>query len=253
MNLKIEIMKKILLGLLILVGFYSNAQEHLMYKCINIKQRDSISTDLVKNGYVKYQCERDGLIINLQMDKTFCFNSSLNGYREVSISELFSKIKSKDNLISGNNSQSEKEDLCTDITINTDKFTGETSYNSPIIENISFVKYKKKEVISQYVSISIYDSYLSGYNNYGVTILFKNGKKIIRKTEKIDVDYSSGSEWRYSTFFTPNSNEINLLKSFEIEAVKLYIFDSNISGGDSIKRLANCILSSPKIVSKKKK
>ena len=69
-------MKKILFGLLILVGFYSNAQEHLMYKCLSIKQRDSISTDLVKNGYVKYQCERDGLIINLQMDKIRQGNST---------------------------------------------------------------------------------------------------------------------------------------------------------------------------------
>ena len=144
-------------------------------------------------------------------------------------------------------------DFCSDITITTDKFTGETSYNSPDIDNISFIKYKKKGVISQYVSIYIYDSYLSGYNNYGVTILFKNGKKIIRKTQKIDVNYSSGSTWGYSAFFTPNANEIKLLKSFEIEAVKLYIFDSNISGGDTIKRYANCVLTSPKVVSKKKK
>lgn len=94
--------------------------------------------------------------------------------------------------------------------------------------------------------------YLSWYNNYGLTILFKNGKEIIRKTEKIDVNVSTGSNWRYSAFFTPNSNEISLLKNFEIEAVKLYIFDSNISNGSSIKSFANCVLVSPKIISKKK-
>ena len=246
-------MKKIVLGFLMLMGFYSNAQEHFMYKCLNLNQRDSISNDLKSRGFIKYGEDKDGLIINFQLDKTFCYNSSLNGFKEVSKYELYSKINQFDKSNVSNQSQAVEMDFCSDVTITVDKFTGETSYDSPIIENISFVKYKKKGVISQYVSISIYDSYLSGYNNYGVTILFKNGKKIIRKTEKIDVDYSSGSEWRYSTFFTPNSNEINLLKSYEIEAVKLYIFDSNISGGDSIKRLANCILSSPKIVSKKKK
>jgi hypothetical protein len=246
-------MKKIILGLLMSVCLYSNAQEHLMYKCLNITQRDSISDDLRSKGFVKYGEESDGTIINAQLDKTFCFNKSLNGFREVSLSEMYSKIKSKVNTINSVTNIEEIKDLCSDIVITNDKFTGEISYNSPDIENISFIKNKKRGVISQYVSISIYSTYLSGYNNYGVTILFKNGKKIIRKNEKIDVDASTGSDWRYSAFFTPNSNEINLLKSFEIEAVKLYIFDSNISGGDSIKRLANCVLITPKIVSKKKK
>jgi len=246
-------MKKIVLCFLMLVGIYSNAQEHFMYNCLNVNQRDSISNDLKSKGFIKYGDEKDGLIINFQLDKTFCYNSSLNGFKEVSKTELYSKINQFDSSNVSNQSQAVEMDFCSDITITTDKFTGETSYNSPDIDNISFIKYKKKGVISQYVSIYIYDSYLSGYNNYGVTILFKNGKKIIRKTQKIDVNYSSGSTWGYSAFFSPNANEINLLKSFEIEAVKLYIFDSNISGGNTIKRYANCVLTSPKIVSKKKK
>jgi hypothetical protein len=53
--------------------------------------------------------------------------------------------------------------------------------------------------------------------------------KIVRSKEKVDVNSSTGSNWGYSVFFTPTANEINLLKKEEIEAVKLYIFESNIN------------------------
>lgn len=259
-------MKKIFLCfLLITISVYS--QSHKSFKCKNITQRDSIASDLISKGCVKKEYDAQGLNIYLQTDHTFWFTEKPNAFSLVNtLKELYSNSKEKEvyteiktiekenaTTITENLKKVIKEDLCSDVTITTDKFTGEISYNSPDIDNISFIKYKKKGVIRQYVSIYIYNSYLSGYNNYGVTILFKNGKKIIRETQKIDVNYSSGSNWGYSAFFTPNSNEIYLLKSFEIEAVKLYIFDAEISQGDKIKEYANCVLVTPKIVSKKKK
>lgn len=56
------------------------------------------------------------------------------------------------------NVQEATKDLCSDVEITTDKFTGEITYNSPDIDNISFVKSKKKGTTYQYVSISIYNS-----------------------------------------------------------------------------------------------
>jgi hypothetical protein len=172
------------------------------------------------------------------------------GYREVTLTELYSNVK-----VVGTYTEVKseiKEDLCSNVDVKTDKFNDEVSYNSPDVDDISFIKYKKKGVMRQYVSIYIYDSYLSGYNNFGLTILFKSGKKIIRSKEKITVNTSSGSNWSYSVFFTPTSNEINLFKKEEIEAVKLYIFDAEITQGDKIKEYANCVLVTPKVQTKKK-
>jgi hypothetical protein len=243
-------MKKIYLTLILLVSIYANSQTHLMYKCKNNTQRDSISTDLKSKGYVGYECEVNGIFINLQSDDTFCFNNTLMGYREVTLTELYSNLK-----VVGTYTEVKseiKEDLCSNVDVKTDKFNDEVSYNSPDVDDISFIKYKKKGVMRQYVSIYIYDSYLSGYNNFGLTILFKSGKKIIRSKEKITVNTSSGSNWSYSVFFTPTSNEINLFKKEEIEAVKLYIFDAEITQGDKIKEYANCVLVTPKVQTKKK-
>jgi len=146
-----------------------------------------------------------------------------------------------------------KEDLCLQVNEKIDKFTDEVSYNTPDIEGISFIKYKSKGTISQYVSISVYDTYLSGFNNSGLIILFKSGKKINRINEKIDMSNSTGANWRYSVFFTPTANEINLFKNDEITGVKLYIHGLDIYGGEQIKIYANCVLANPKTVVKNKK
>jgi hypothetical protein len=147
-----------------------------------------------------------------------------------------------------------KIDSCSDIEIETDRYTGEIRYRSPSIEdNISFIKTKEKGITSQYVSISLYDSYLSGYNNYGLVILFQSGKKITRSKEKIDVDYSTEQNWRYSAFFTPTVNEVMLLKTEIIIGFKLFIFDRGVAEGDMIKNYAKCILVSPKPIPKLKK
>lgn len=151
-----------------------------------------------------------------------------------------------------NNAFQTKQDLCLNVVVETDKFTNEVKYNSPDIEHISFIKYKSKGATTQYVSIMVYDTYLS-YDNSGLIILFKSGKKIIRENEKISVSSSSGSYWRYHAFFTPSANEIKLLKGDEIIGIKLYIFDSEITEGNLIKAYANCVLVSPKSPIKKKK
>jgi hypothetical protein len=230
-------------------SIYSNAQEHSVYKCRDIVQRDSITNDLKNKGYVKYDCGLSGLFLDLQADNTFCLKTSLMGYREVSKEQLYSLIKENKSIdIPKNNN----DDLCSEVAIETDKFTQETKYNSPTVDNISFIKYKKNGVINQYVSINVYNTYLSGYSNYGLTILFESGKKIIRSKEKVDVNTSTGSNWSYSVFFTPTANEINLLKKEEIEAVKLYIFEANIKRSDLIKKYANCVLITPKPQIKKK-
>ena len=241
-------MRKIIFTFLVLHSFFDIfAQQHVMYKCIDVTQKDSIAFDLKMKGYVEYVCDVKGIYLKLHDDRTFCFTSGLMGYNELSLKEIYSKVE-----VHNVSQKTEEENLCSDVIVETDKFTGEINYNSPDIDDISFIKYKKSGVVRQYVSISVYNTYLSGYHNIGLTVLFKSGKKLKRPNEKVDANTSSGSNWRYSVFFTPTANEISLLKKEEIEAIKLYIFDAEISQGDRIRDYANCVLVTPKAKAKKK-
>ncbi|MCF8322746.1 MAG: hypothetical protein K9I26_06385 [Flavobacterium sp.] len=99
-----------------------------------------------------------------------------------------------------------------------------------------------------YIYLSVNGSTLN-YECEGAYILFENGLKIIRSKEKIDTDYSSGSGWTYSAFFTPTANEIKLLKTQKVIAVKLYIYMHDYlseSTQNTILEDAKIILMTPK-------
>jgi hypothetical protein len=130
-----------------------------------------------------------------------------------------------------------------------DKFTGQKEYYSPT-SIISIAKFTNNNGYSQYISINVPGSTLN-YGCYGVSILFENGKKIVRPNEKVDTSYSDG--WVYKAFFKPTLNEINLLKSYKVVAVKLYIYDSDIDSIESETFLtsAKVMLTTPKPKKKK--
>lgn len=212
-----------------------NAQGKIMYKAKDINQRDSISNDLISKGYLLNKLQQAGLYISLQTDKTFSFYISSDENKNISKNEFYSNIMDvKLNVKTLN-----------DYLSDTDKFTGEKSYygGGTIV---SFAKYVGKKSNSQYVSIRVQGSTLNS-GCYGVSILFENGKKIIRSKEKVDTDYSN-SGWQYKAFFTPTLNEITLLKTQKIIAVKLYIYDADINKNESITILedAKILLTTPK-------
>ena len=131
----------------------------------------------------------------------------------------------------------------------TDKISGEkTYYGGGTI--VSFMKVVGKRNSEQYVSIRVKGSTLN-YGCYGVSILFENGKKIIRSKESVDSDYND-SGWQYKAFFAPTPNEINLLKTQKITYVKLYIYDADITESESntILEDAKILLTTPKVKKK---
>ena len=227
-------MKKIVL-IMLFVCFYSNAQENFMFKCKDIVQRDSISNDLKIKGYKAYNCEVEGLYVNLQTDHTFCFSTSLKGHKEVSIIELYSTVIVKE----------PTEPLESYLT-DTDPFNGQKTYKS-WTSPVSFTKVKSKASSTQYVSVSLEGSTLN-YKCEGVYILFENGEKIARIKEKVDTGVSSGG-WYYTAFFIPTANEVKLLKTQKIIAAKLYIYkkeDISESTQNTILEDAKNILTIPK-------
>ena len=231
--------KNLFLLILIFSAPIVNAQGEMIYKCKDIVQRDSISSDLKSKGYLKMNCEKDGLYIILNPvvsnNKIFCFRNSIGGNKNISKDEFYS------NIIETKQPVKTLDDYLSD----TDKFTGKkTYYGGGTI--VSFMKVVEGKLSNQYVSIYLNGSTLN-YGCYGVSILFKNGKKIIRSKEKVDTDYNNDG-WRYKAFFTPTLNEITLLKTQKISAVKLYIYDTEVNENESITILkdAKIILTTPK-------
>lgn len=229
-------MKKLLLAIVLVFSILNvNAQGEIMYKCKDIIQRDSISNDLISKGYSLNKLQQAGFYISLQTDKTFCFYISSNENKNISKAEFYTKIAEIKATVK----------TLDDYLSRIDKFTGEkTYYGGGTI--VSFTKVVGRKTSSQYVSINVNGSTLN-YGCYGVSILFENGKKIIRSKEKVDTDYNNDG-WQYKAFFTPTLNEITLLKTQKISAVKLYIYDTEVNENESITILedAKIILTTPK-------
>lgn len=228
-------MKKILLLILLFNLLNANAQSEIIYKCRDIKERDSMSNFLKSKGYIKFEFENAGMFVCLKSDKMYCFKTSSKGNTIASKDEFYSNIIDVKPTVKTLN----------DYLSSIDKFTGEkTYYGGGTI--VSFMKVTGKKHSNQYVSIYLNGSTLN-YGCYGVSILFENGKKIVRSKEKVDTDYNDGG-WRYKAFFTPTLNEITLLKTQKISAVKLYIYDSDINESEGVQILedAKIILTTPK-------
>ncbi len=215
------------------------AQSTIYYNCRDIKQRDSISNDLTNKGWKKFNCEKDGLLIVLNSIKTeknnlFCYKTKVDSNEELSKNEFYSNITEV------------KKPILDDYLSDTDKFTDEKTYYGGG-QIVSFMKVVGKKTSSQYVSIKVNGNTLN-YGCYGVSILFENGKKIIRSKEKIKTGYSN-KDWEYSAFFSPTLSEISLLKTQKINAVRLYIYDAEINENESSKVLedAKVLLTTPKV------
>jgi hypothetical protein len=213
-------MKNLILGAILLFCLEVNAQGEIIYQCKDIVQRDSISKDLLSKGYNQMRGSIDGLCVVLKPNNVFTYRNTTGENKVISKVEFYSNIIEIKKPVATLN----------DYLSSTDKFTGEkTYYGGGTI--VSFSKYVKGKTSSQYVAIRVNGSTLN-YGCYGVNILFKNGKKIIRSKEKVDSDYYNNG-WQYRAFFTPTANEIALFKTQKISDVKLYIYDAAVSENES--------------------
>ena len=115
---------------------------------------------------------------------------------------------------------------CKKINVTVDKFNGETKYRTPLLKQISFIKYIKEGKETVYMSIRTIGSTPS--TGEGVTILLDNGEKI-EKNVDTDVSVNSNAQFEHSAFFRLSKTDIELLKNHNISDTRLYIFDMQIS------------------------
>jgi hypothetical protein len=134
--------------------------------------------------------------------------------------------------------------LCKEIEEFKDKFTNEITYRSPASEGITFIKVKKGNNVSTYLSIRIDGSTLN-FNEKGVILLLNNKLKIIKPEEKLDVEVNTRTneyDYIYSAFIRLNTNDLKLLTQNIITDVRLYIYDKTIINGAKTKEYLKCII-----------
>jgi hypothetical protein len=128
-----------------------------------------------------------------------------------------------------------KEDTCALITKETDEFTGEVTYSSPIsdgskILDIGITKVRDKKTTVYYLSLDATGSTLNT-GERGVFLIFEDGTRW-KKDVKISV--RSGSEnWRYSAFIRLTPQDIGLFSKKKVKKFRLYIYDNELSDWDS--------------------
>lgn len=128
---------------------------------------------------------------------------------------------------------------CKDITIETDKFTGETKAISNYSEGISFIKVTKDEVSKIYLTINESGS-TPNVGKKGLILLLENDKRIERVNAEIDVKTGSRN-YVYSAFIELSEAEIDLLLKNDIIADRLYIYDGEIKNGKKLREYLKCL------------
>lgn len=133
---------------------------------------------------------------------------------------------------------------CKGITMEINKFSGDTTYRSPLLLDVHFTLVKN-ELKEFYLSLQCIGS-IASVGNKGVVILFSDNQRLEFPKAKIDCDVNSyGEGFIYSSFIKLKAEDIEILKNFLITDFQLYIFESkNIKPKQSekFKEYLNCLL-----------
>ena len=130
------------------------------------------------------------------------------------------------------------EKYCKKIKVEVDKFNGEVKYSTPILKQISFLKFVENGESTTYMRISTIGSTAS--TGEGVTLLLENGEKITKNIET-DVRVNSNAQFEHSAFFRLTKDDIVLLKKHNITDTRLYIFDMKINKPIQYRAYITCL------------
>lgn len=131
--------------------------------------------------------------------------------------------------------------FCNEIEEENDKFTNKTTFDSPILNPISFRKVKIGDKVSTFIKIDVI-GITANVGKKGVIILFEDGTKIERPDEVIDVNVNKkGGGFLYRSFFELNQEDIEKLSQNRISDVRLFIFDREINNGFKLQEYMKCI------------
>lgn len=138
------------------------------------------------------------------------------------------------------NSYSQCENV--NLELHVDKFTGDSTYDTPTYDGISFTRVKSKGIVTTYMYIRNPGSTVNVYKT-GVTILCDSSKKIVFPDEKVDCDVSGdGDGYTYSSFIRLTPKHIALLKRYNITDTELYIYQHAVQYPNPIREMLICVM-----------
>jgi hypothetical protein len=127
-------------------------------------------------------------------------------------------------------------DTTPSISREVDKFTGDVLIFTSMLR-----KYIRQNKTIEYFLILESEAHTVNYGCKGVTVLFTDGTKWIKSSEKVDVNISSsGLSFYASAWIRLNQEDLKVLQSKKISAYRLYIYDTDLSIEEST-RLSNAV------------
>lgn len=132
---------------------------------------------------------------------------------------------------------SQESKYCKKITTKTDKFTGNTSHQSPYGGKIWLLKSGNTLFLNLFANGSTLN-----VGEKGVIIILESGEKIVRPKQEIKTDTAT-TGWSYHAGIVLTPEEVEKLKASPITDFRLYIYDESLSKKEKIiyQELIKCI------------
>lgn len=131
--------------------------------------------------------------------------------------------------------------LCSKIEYKFDKFSGEKTYSTPGLSknsygrlglsNIVFIKTIQKSISRYYLSLRTIGITPLG-NEYGVSLILKNGKKLKKPTAIVSTTVNSDGDYERSSFITLTQTDLIILRKSPITDFQLYIDEDKVVNPD---------------------
>jgi hypothetical protein len=129
---------------------------------------------------------------------------------------------------------------CKYITKTFDKFTGETKYKTDS-GGIFFLKVVKDGSSKVYLSINQPGATPTTISKKGLIILLDNNHKIEKTNAEIESKENGSGGYYNSTFVELSNDDINLLKTYNMTDLRLYINDGVVENPEKYKELIKCL------------
>ena len=135
----------------------------------------------------------------------------------------------------------QSEHSCSDISASLDKFEESKTFDSPLLEKVSFTKVIKGGAPTYYLSLTAKASIPD--RGKGFAILFKDGSKLIKPSEEVDTDVSEDAKFNHTIFYKLSSAEVEKFKTALITDFKVAYYSDSIDNSTKFRDYFNCLVS----------
>jgi len=114
-------------------------------------------------------------------------------------------------------------------------------FSTDIEDGVSFFKTKVNGIPKYFMSVSQPGSKLHS-NIKGATVTLSGNKKIQKDTATVKAEANDRGSFYYTSTFALTADDVTLLKTNAIISTAVYIYDSEVTSGDKLKGIFNCLI-----------